>query len=167
MAVVGIIAAAVLLAGGVVLLARRTTSDRQAHGIGVSVVRSWLAITLVIGLLMFCGVAFAIYDPGLRSTLIGALTASVGSVTTFYFASKASDQARQDILNAALGTEAVPDLSGASEAGAAATMSRTSLKLVNDPQALPTDNAPHVSSQEPRKDTEVPKGSTVTVSFGP
>jgi len=121
----------------------------------------------VIGLLAFCGFAFAVYDLGLRSTLIGALAASVGSVVAFYFASKASDEARQDILNAALGTEAVPDLHGASEAEATATMSRSSLTLAYDPQALPSNAAPRVASQQPLKDTQVARGSAVTVSFGP
>jgi hypothetical protein len=38
--------------------------------------------------------------------------ASAGAAVAFYFATKASDQARSDILNASLGTTTVPDLRG-------------------------------------------------------
>jgi hypothetical protein len=67
-----------------------------------SVVRSWIAISLVMGLLVFCATAFLIDDPSLRSTLYGGLIASVGAAVAFYFSSKGADQARSDILNATL-----------------------------------------------------------------
>src|SRR5450631_855744 len=44
-----------------------------AFEVGASVVRSWIAISLVIGLLLFCALTFAVPDTALRSTLIGAL----------------------------------------------------------------------------------------------
>jgi hypothetical protein len=63
-----------------------------------SVVRSWLAITLVIGLLTTCAAAFELDDPQLRNMLLGGLVASTGAATAFYFSSKGADSARADIL---------------------------------------------------------------------
>src|ERR1700760_2194404 len=62
--------------------------------------RSWLAIALVGGLLVFCAASFELDDTALRSSLLGGVIASAGAATAFYFASKSSDQARRDILNA-------------------------------------------------------------------
>ncbi|HEX5251382.1 MAG TPA: hypothetical protein VFW14_17090 [Gaiellales bacterium] len=39
---------------------------------------------------------------GLRSTLFGGLVASVGAAVAFYFSSNTADQARSDVLNAAV-----------------------------------------------------------------
>ena len=85
-----------LIAGIIIVVARsRLTSHR---GEPQSVVRSWLAVTLVIGLLSTCAAAFEIDDPQLRNTLLGGLVASVGAATAFYFSSKGADAARADIL---------------------------------------------------------------------
>jgi len=90
----GIVAVALLLIGVIVIFARRKDPAGQ------SVVRSWIALALVAGLVLFCAVTFAINDPNLRSTVFGGLTTSVGAAIAFYFSSKTSDQARQDILQA-------------------------------------------------------------------
>jgi hypothetical protein len=66
------------------------------------VIRSWIAISLVMGLPVFCATAFLINDASLRSTLYGGLIASVGAAIAFYFSSKAADQSRADVLNAAV-----------------------------------------------------------------
>jgi len=77
-----------LLTGVVIILGRgyRKTPDPSA-----SIIRSWLAVSLVIGLLVFCGAAFLVNDMSLRSTLFGGLIASVGAAVAFYFSSKATD----------------------------------------------------------------------------
>jgi hypothetical protein len=67
-----------------------------------SIIRSWIAIALVLGLLIFCGAAFLVDDTTLRSTLLGGLVASTGAAVAFYFSSKDADQARADILGAAV-----------------------------------------------------------------
>jgi hypothetical protein len=96
-----LVSAATLAAGLVVILGRtKVTGDPTAQG--GSVIRSWIAISLVIGLLIFCAAAFLINDTSLRSTLFGGLVASVGAAVAFYFSSKTADQARTDILNAAV-----------------------------------------------------------------
>ena len=92
-----IIVGGMLLAGVVVIVGRRSVAGDQPG----SVIRSWIAITLVMGLLVFCATAFLVDDASLRSTLFGGLIASVAGAVAFYFSSKSADQARADILNAA------------------------------------------------------------------
>jgi hypothetical protein len=162
LALVGIVAGAIVAVGLVVILARSVGGKDPEQ----SVVRSWIALTLVAGLVLFCAVTFAINDPNLRSTVFGGLTASVGAAVAFYFSSKTSDQARKDILTATFGTETVPDLSGKPEADATAALGKTSLKLEVSPDSSQADNAV-VKTQQPPKDSIVRKGSSVVVTLGP
>lgn len=89
-----------LVVGLIVIMARKSLPSKPDEPAG-SVVRSWIAISLVIGLLAFCGMSFSIDDSSLRSTLFGGLIASVGAAVAFYFSSKSADQARSDILKTA------------------------------------------------------------------
>jgi hypothetical protein len=162
LAVVGIVAGAIVVIGFVVILARSVGGKDPEQ----SVVRSWIALTLVAGLVLFCAVTFAINDPNLRSTVFGGLTASVGAAVAFYFSSKASDQARKDILSATFGTETVPDLSKMTEADATTTLGKTSLKLQVSPDSSKDADAV-VTTQQPPKDSVVTKGSTLVVTLGP
>lgn len=94
-----------LAVGGIVIAARNwVKGDQEPPG---SVIRSWIAVSLVMGLLGFCAAAFAINDTSLRSTLFGGLVTSVGAAVAFYFASKASDNARADVF-AAMGRSGTP-----------------------------------------------------------
>jgi hypothetical protein len=158
--VLGIVAGVVVIAGLIVIWSRSLM--KEAGGTEQSIVRSWLALTLVIGLVLFCGVALFLSDTNLRSVLIGGLAASTGTAIAFYFSSKASDQARQDILNATFGTETVPDLKGSTKDEAMRRLGQTSLQLVVDPSS-PTAQDATVNSQMPPKDSQVRKGSPVTV----
>lgn len=95
--VVGIIAAGVVVfCGRKVLQSTQATTD-------VSFVRSWIAISLVIGLLIFCGAALLGTNTTLQSLLFGGLVASVGSAIAFYFAAQAGAAA----LNAVTGQAVV------------------------------------------------------------
>lgn len=161
LAIIGIIAGVIVVIGVVVIIARSVGGKDPEQ----SVVRSWLALTLVAGLVLFCAVTFAINDPNLRSTVFGGLTASVGAAVAFYFSSKGSDQARKDILNATFGTETVPDLSNKNEADATATLGKTSLKLEVSADSSKADNAV-VKTQLPPKDSVVRRGSSVVVTLG-
>jgi Putative Ig domain len=87
-----------LVAGIIIVVAR--SRQQAAGGESQSIVRSWLAITLVLGLLTTSAAAFELDDPQLRNTLLGGLVASVGAATAFYFSSKGADAARADILKA-------------------------------------------------------------------
>ena len=85
-----------ILAGIVVIIGRKWVTG-SADG-PQSIVRSWLALSLVFGLLGFCAAAFEIDDQQVRSMLLGGLVASAGAATAFYFSSKGADKARSDIL---------------------------------------------------------------------
>lgn len=160
--VLGIVAGVVIGAGLIVMWSRYLV--KSGGGTEQSIVRSWLALTLVIGLVLFCGVALFLSDTNLRSVLIGGLAASTGTAVAFYFSSKASDQARQDLLNATFGTETVPDLQKCTSDEAMRRLGQTSLQLVVDPASSPSPDAT-VGSQMPLKDSQVRKGSPVTVKL--
>ncbi len=95
-----VLAVGLLVAGLVVIWGRTLLKDKKGQT-DTSLVRSWVAVALVFGLLAFCGVAFLMNDSSVRSTLVGGLVASAGTAIAFYFASKSSDQARSDLLQAA------------------------------------------------------------------
>jgi len=97
----GIIVVGMLLAGLVVIWGRHSVTAGSSTEAD-SVVRSWIAISLVMGLLVFCAAAFLVTEPSLRNTLFGGLIASVSGATAFYFSTKAADRARADILKAAV-----------------------------------------------------------------
>ncbi len=162
LAVVGIAAGLVVVIGIVVIIGRSTGGKDPEQ----SVVRSWIALTLVGGLVLFCAVTFAINDPNLRSTVFGGLTASAGAAVAFYFSSKASDQARKDILTATFGTETIPDLTNKTEVQATTALGTTSLKLEVAPDSS-KDATAVVKTQNPPKDSVVRKGSSVVVTLGP
>src|ERR1700722_1348191 len=73
----------ILLAGVVVIVGRKVLDKGQSDQ-PASLIRSWIAISLVLGLLAFCAAAFLITDTTLRSTLFGGLIASVGAAVAFY-----------------------------------------------------------------------------------
>lgn len=167
--------AGILLSGLVVILGRKLlsppaqssgqpSSDGQDGdgGPGATLIRSWLAIALVVGLLLFCAVAFGINDQSLRSTLIGGLVASASAAVAFYFSSKTADQARADILSAALGSAEVPNLVGMTVAQAKAAMASTTLSLRIDPSTA--DDTLIVKSQSPAGNSAVRPGTVVSVT---
>ncbi len=98
----GVMIGGSLLAGIIIAVARDFQQRRRTAETGgetLSVIRSWLALTLVLGLLATCAAAFEVDDPQLRNTLLGGLVASTGAAVAFYFSSKGADTARADILN--------------------------------------------------------------------
>lgn len=154
---VAIIAAAVLAVGAILVWAR----SKVPGGTGNSVVRSWIALSLVLGLVLFGAFSFAVNDANLRSTLIGGLTASVGAAVTFYFQSKNN----QDVLDAAVGTETVPDLKGMTQAAAQTALGKTTLKLEPDPANPPADATATISDQSPAPNTSARKGTSVVAKY--
>jgi hypothetical protein len=154
---VAIVAVAVLAVGAILVWARSAVPQAT----GGSVVRSWIALALVLGLVLFCAFSFAVDDATLRSTLIGGLTASVGAAVTFYFQAKSN----KDLVDAAVGTETVPNLVGKSEADAQTALGKTSLKLEIDPAHGPQNAAAPVTDQAPAANAAVRKGTSVVVKF--
>ena len=158
----------VLAAGVLTLIARILLEGRPQTGGGDdanpdrTTIRAWLAISLVGGLLIFAAASFWFDDTTLRSTLIGGVIANAGAAVAFYFASKASDQARRDILNAALPTTVVvPDLVGKDLTGAEAEIAKLHLTLVALPPEPPAEAK--ITSQAPLPGTSAHAGSTVAV----
>ncbi|GGV13027.1 hypothetical protein GCM10010260_59920 [Streptomyces filipinensis] len=159
-----ILLSTVVAIGIVLVVARRVVPSRTASS--NSVVRSWVAMALVTGLMAFCAVAFAVRDTNLRSTLIGALAAAVGSAVAFYFSGKAAEDARKDALSAAFGgEEVVPDLIRCTRDEAAVKLGGTTLKLELAPDSGPSAAPAAISRQDPAKGATVPRGTAVKVTF--
>jgi hypothetical protein len=168
---VGILAVFIVAAGIIVGVGRSRIEGSKASGKGAgsadagdsTFVRSWIAISLVGGLILFSAFSLGLSDSNLRSTLVGALVANTGAAVAFYFASKASDQARKDILNASLPAALVPDLIGKDLAHVHAAIASTPLQLHTTPDN-PVDGA-QVVSQTPPASRSAPQGSTVDATF--
>lgn len=186
--VVVIIAAVIILAGLVVILGRSmldpsvlkakamsrnggaplTSGDTKSDSgnDSASLIRSWIAISLVSGLLICCAVAFSLSDDTIASTLFGGLVASTGSAIAFYFSSKTADQARQDVITASQSTSqvVVPTLVHMAVADAQVEMSKMPLQLIIAQPAAGAAVGLTVVSQTPVAGSNVPSGSQVTIT---
>jgi PASTA domain len=159
--VLAIVAGLILATGLVVILGRTKLKSADP---APSLVRSWLALTLVAGLVVFCAVTLATSDTQLQSTVFGGLTASVGAAVAFYFSSKNADQARQDILNATFGTDTVPDIHGDTKDQAAAKLASSPFKLALDPNSS-QDPTATVSKQDPLAKSVEKRGTAVVATL--
>jgi hypothetical protein len=166
-----VLLAGVVIAGGRRVLAtpptqrsgRREHTSMQETGEDATLVRSWLAISLVGGLLIFVALSFWIDDTGLRSALIGGLVANAGAAVAFYFASKSSDQARRDILSASLPMTIVPDLIGKTISKVNEAIAATSLRVQASPATA--DPEAQVVSQQPLANQSATPGSVIAVTL--
>ncbi|MEA2370172.1 MAG: internalin [Solirubrobacteraceae bacterium] len=137
---VAVVAAGMLLAGCVVIVGRRFVPP-EAGGPGASVVRSWLAISLVMGLVVLCAAAFMLGDTSARSTLFGGLISSASAAVAFYFSTQAAGAAQAGMLNAA---QAIPQGTAAPTAfssgspGSATVGTEYTYKFVADGLPVPT-----------------------------
>jgi hypothetical protein len=131
----------ILGSGALVLLCRvilEGTPKTQRTGADKTLVRSWLAVALTGGLLLFAAGSFFIDDPTVRSLLMGGVVASAGTAVAFYFASKASEQTQQNLLSAAFGNLVllkVPDVRGRTVADARRIIEALPLKFVTNSAA--------------------------------
>jgi len=92
------------------------------------------------------------------------LTHAPSGAVAFYFSSKSSDQARSDILSAALGLVEVPNLVGMTVAQAKAAMATTPLSLRIDPSTAADTTT--VQSQSPAANSSVRAGGVVLIEAG-
>jgi ABC-type Fe3+ transport system permease subunit len=164
--------AVIILTGLVVILGRywlenKRPTRQSVKGPGEpstsdgTLVRSWIAIVLVGGLLVFCAVSLSIGNTSLQSTLFGGLVSSVGAAIAFYFSSKSAEQARQDVLTATQSATEVPNLQGMTVTDARVVTAKTPLQFVlSNTSALPGDSVTH---QSPSAGTSVLSGSKVFV----
>ncbi len=135
-----------------------------------SVVRSWIAVSLVVGLLVLTAAEIAGNNATTTSALIGGLTASVGSAIAYYFSTKASEQAQDKLTTATAGSGAgpvvVPDLMGKSVTDALLALGSLELRLVVDPTAITEGTLGTIVSQVPSPGPSTVKDKTVTVTLG-
>jgi hypothetical protein len=151
-----------LLAGAIVIVGRNTLEGNGKDG-DKTMMRSWLAISLVGGLLLFVALSFLLDDVTLRSTLVGGLVANAGAAVAFYFASKASDQARKDILTASLPSVQVPDITAKRLDEVRKIVAATPFLLAVAPDS-PAPGA-EVIGQIPPATQLAPPASTITATF--
>ena len=163
----------VLLAGLLVIRGRTAVLRLQAGNAQVgagqvahpdgTIVRSWLSVALVGGLLILSVLSFRIDDPTLRSTLIGGLVASSSAAVAFYFSGKNADQARHDVLNAAGKPVAVPNLIGMGVEQVNQALAPVALAA----RLFPADPGAgdRVSAQDPVANSQAQTGQVITVTF--
>lgn len=160
-----VLAFTLILSGlGIVLARRLMQPNREEREDSSTFVRSWLAVALVSGLIIFGGASFMLADRDLRNLLMGGLLASEGSAVAYYFSSKDADRARSDILAASLGTSVVPDLVRSTIQQAKDVLSRTALTLSVSPAEAADDWV--VTWQSLTAGSSVSKGSGIQVKAG-
>jgi flagellar basal body-associated protein FliL len=128
-----------------------------------SVMRAWLAVLLVSGLLLAAATSFFIDDSSLRSLLLGGVVSSAGTVVAFYFASAQSQQVQKNLLDAAFRRTSVPvpDLQGLTVDAATRALKAPGLALQ---LAAGSDNTKNVADSTPPAGQQVDIGGTVTVT---
>ncbi|MBM2620892.1 PASTA domain-containing protein [Actinoplanes sp. LDG1-06] len=167
---------AVILGSGVLVLIFRvvlegTPTRRQQNQSDASpdttLIRSWLAIALVSGLLVFGVLSFTLDAGELRNLLMGGIIASAGTATAFYFASKESENTQRNLLNAAFGTPTMrmPNLVGISIGNSRQVAQALGLMLEPDPTTAADDDL--VTETRPTAGTSVKQGEKVTAVAAP
>lgn len=145
-------------------------SDTAASSADRSVVRSWIAVSLVAGLLVITAAEIAGNNSTTSSALIGGLTASVGSAVAYYFSTKASERAQDKLAHAEGQPGApilIPDLRGKSVHDALVALGSHQLRLVVDPASVIAGAQGPIVKQVPPPGPATPKDGTVTVTLGP
>lgn len=89
-----------VLAFGGLLIYGWPSADNERRA-GNSVVRAWIAVTLIAALLILAGVTLGGTDSNLRNVLIGGIVAATSTAVAFYFATKANEAANANLLAAA------------------------------------------------------------------
>ena len=159
--VLAILLGVLIVATGLLLLwARHRQGSRETTP---SIVRSWIALTLVTALVILTAFSLALPDEDVRNLLIGGLVASVGAAVAYYFSSKDADSARRDILDAVFGEVDVPDLSALTEAAAKSVVAATSLQLAATGGSTHANRV--VATQTPPGGTSARRGSTIEVTY--
>jgi hypothetical protein len=160
----GALVAIVIGAGVLILLARRYLQDDDASA-DKTLIRSWLSVALVSGLLLFAAGSFFIDDTNMRGVLMGGVIASAGTATAFYFASKASAETQKNLLSAVFDgprTFDLPNLTGMSVAQARGVAAALRLTFGTDPQGAQDGSV--IAATKPAAGTSVKPGDTVVAT---
>ncbi len=163
----GGMAALILLIGMLILWIRfalgKDAAGRSSVNADKTMIRSWLAVALVAGLLLFATGSFFIANANLQSLLMGGVIASAGTAVAFYFSSKSSEQTQQNLLHAALGSQIIlPDLTTGTVGDAQKIANALQLTLAISPTGAAAAAA--VSSTSPPAGSMVRPGTTVAVT---
>jgi beta-lactam-binding protein with PASTA domain len=146
------------------LTQRRENS--QTTPVDPTLIRSWLAIVLVSGLLLFGALSFTLDASELRNLLMGGVIASAGTATAFYFASKESENTQRNLLNAVFGaTTKVPNVAGITVGDARRIMQAVGLTFETNPAAA-TDSQT-VTDTQPTAGTPIQPGAEVAATVTP
>lgn len=94
-----LILSGIMLAAFLGLLGARQIAKDDSP-VANSVVRAWIAITLVGGLLLMGLLMLGGSDSDLRNLVIGAVVTAAGTSVAFYFATKANEDANKTLLSA-------------------------------------------------------------------
>lgn len=85
----------------IALLYYGALTSRKKKDADISVVRAWIAVTLIAGLLILTAVTLGGTDANLRNILVGGIVASASTAVAFYFATKANEASNAAVLKAA------------------------------------------------------------------
>jgi hypothetical protein len=171
-ALTGAIILVVVVVGILLVVNGWPRSATASNSADRSVVRSWIAVSLVVGLLVLTAAEIAGNNATTTSALIGGLTASVGSAIAYYFSTKASEQAQEKLTTASAagggpsGPVVVPDLLGKSVNDALLALGSLELRLVVDPTAITQGTLGNIVGQVPSPGPSTVKDKTVTVTLG-
>jgi hypothetical protein len=166
--IVGLFLAMAFVLGNIVI---KVKASRRSVGTTValpSVVRSWIAIALVIGLIIYTGATLGGQDESVRSALVGGLVAAVASATAYFFATIQAEGALNAVAGAGATPNAVvPSLTQLALSDALSAVGATNFKLVVDAASVPTATTPPViASQDPAAGASVPANSEIVVKLG-
>ena len=156
-----------VLASGLIVLGIRSVmanvTDGKDESEDKSVVRAWLAVLLVSGLLFFGAMSFYVTDAALRNLVLGGIVASAGTVTAFYFASKSAEQTQQQLLDATFGSAGLvlPDVAGLQVEEAKRLLNSLQIKAVTAPAIAPSEK---VRDTSPKPGIRVRIGEEVTLN---
>lgn len=127
--------------------------------------RSWVAMTLVGGLLLFVGMCFWLDDSALRNTAVGGLLSASAAAVAFYFAGKTAEDARKDKkLSSAQPMVKVPKVMNFTPNEVEAVFSSIGLFADKDyPGAFNPDC--RVTGVKPEANSDVARGSMVKITF--
>ena len=97
--------------------------------------------------------------------MLGGIVATSGAAVAFYFSSRNADTAREDLMNATLGTQTVevPKFTGMKLGAARDLAAKRGLVLIVDPAAGTTDDRT-ISAQDVREGVRVQRSTQVGVT---
>ena len=161
-----LVVAATLIAGTLVaVMLDRSRTDGSTGRRSAPMTRSMLAVLLVGTLLLVALGSLGVDDTNTRNLLLGGIVATSGAAVAFYFSSRNADTAREDLMNATLGTQTVevPKFTDMKLGAATDLAAKRGLVLIVDPAAGTTDDWT-ITAQDVREGVRVQRSTQVGVT---